>query len=339
MSVRSANTGGRAIEAFLDVLPRGADIRVEKSVGDMSGADVIVGGRPVKVMWVGDGALGDVRRALASWGVAPDVVVARQLSPGARALLSDRGIGWVDETGAAEIAIGSVVVSRTGRPPETIERVPGWTPAVVAVAEAMLCRVRGTVADTKQATGLSTGSCTTALRTLTDLGLIEAERARGRGSARNVRDRRALLDAYSNAASTLRPSIKLEVGVTWRDPIAGLEETGRRWSREDLAWAVTGAAAAGLLAPYLHSVTRTDVYVDTKTMVGLEAAASAVGLQPIKGGRLTLRPFPTSAVDRLAETIDGVRVAPWPRVFVDLLANGVRGEEAAEHLWEVVGDR
>jgi hypothetical protein len=148
-----------------------------------------------------------------------------------------------------------------------------------------------------------------------------------------------LLAAYTNAAAALRTTINLDVGVTWRDPIAGLDETGRRWSHEGLAWAATGAVAAGLLAPYLRSVTRTEVYVDAKTIVGLEAAATSAGLKPIEGGRLTLRPFPTPAVDRLVETIDGVRVAPWPRVYVDLLANGVRGEEAAEHLWEIVGAR
>lgn len=339
MSVRSAKTGARALAAFLGVLPSGADVREQEAVGDVRRADVIVGGRTIELKWVGEGSLGEVRRGLAVWPVVPDVVVGRRLSPGARALLASKGVGWVDETGAAEIAIGSIIVSRSGRPPELTEKPPGWTPAGLAVAEALLCGVRGTVAETRRATGLSTGSCTNALRALTDLGLIEAERARGRGSARQVGDRRALLAAYTNAAAALRPTINLEVGVTWRDPVAALVDTGRRWSRENIAWAATGAAAANVLAPYLSSVTRVDVYVETKTMVGLEAAAAAVGLKPIEGGRLTLRPFPTPAVDRLVETIDGVRVAPWPRVYVDLLVTGVRGEEAAEHLWEVVGAR
>lgn len=339
MNVRTAKTGDRALAAFLDVLPSGAKAREQEAVGDVGRADVIVGGRPIELRWVGEGSLGDVRRGLASWPAVPDVVVGRRLSPGARALLAGNGIGWVDETGAADIAIGTIIVSRSGRPPKSSDKPPGWTPAGLAVAEALLCGVGATVAETRRATGLSVGSCTNALRTLTDLGLIEADSARGRGSARHVGDRRALLTAYTNAVTALRPSINLEVGVTRRDLIAGLVDMGRQWGREDLAWAVTGAAAASLLAPYLSSVTRVDVYVDTKTVVGLEAAAAAVGLKPIEGGRLTLRPFPTPVVDRLVETIEGVRVAPWPRVYVDLVATGVRGEEAAEHLWEVVGDR
>lgn len=339
MNVNTSKTGDRALAAFLDVLPNGAETHEQEAVGDVGRAEVIVGGRTIELKWVGEGSLGDVRLGLASWPAVPDIVVGRRLSPGARALLAGKGVGWVDETGAAEIAIGSIVVSRTGRPPRPIDRPPGWTPAGLAVAEALLCGVRGTVVATRRATGLSVGSCTNALRTLTDLGLIEADSARGRGSARHVGDRRALLAAYSNAAAVLRPTINLEVGVTWRDLIAGLLDTGRSWSREKIAWAATGAAAANVLAPYLGSVARIDAYVDTTTMVGLEAAAAAVGLKPIEGGRLTLRPFPTPAVDRLVETIDGVRVVPWPRVYVDLLATGVRGEEAAEHLWEVVGDR
>jgi hypothetical protein len=39
---------------------------------------------------------------------------------------------------------------------------------------------------------------------------------------------------------------------------------------------------------------------------------------------------------RLATTEEELRVVPWPRVFADLRAIGVRGEEAAEHLREVV---
>lgn len=326
-------TNRRAMETLIAVLPRAA--RARRAPLD-SGADLVVGGQLLDVKWVGEGSLGDVRRVLASRRTRPDIVVGRLLSPGARQALSNAGIGWVDETGASEIAVGSIIVSRTGRPPEKVEKPARWAPAVLAVAEGLLCGTRGTVADTEEATGLSTGSCTNALRVLTDLGLLEAGAGRGRGSARQVADRRALLTAYASAAAALRPTINLQVGVTWRDPVAGLVDISRQWERRNLAWAATGAAAASVIAPHLGTVTTVEVYVGTSTIVGLEAAAAAAGLKPIEGGRLTLRPLPTVAVDRLAETIDGLRVAPWPRVYVDLLAAGVRGEDAAEHLWEVI---
>ncbi len=61
-----------------------------------------------------------------------------------------------------------------------------------------------------------------------------------------------------------------------------------------------------------------------------------VDLQPIEGGRLMLRPVPTSTTLSLSSMVDGLHVAPWPRIYVDLRSSGVRGEEAAEHLREVV---
>ena len=82
-------------------------------------------------------------------------------------------------------------------------------------------------------------------------------------------------------------------------------------------------------------VTITEVYVGAETAVGLEEVARKAKLRPLDGGRLVLRPFPTLAVPRLAERVQDVVVAPWPRVYADLRPLGVRGEEAAQHLAEV----
>jgi len=317
------------------VLPRLVKARVPKSQRN-TGAVLIVGGQELGIEWIGEGTLGHARRVLAKRRHRPDIVAARRLSPGARKALSDAGIGWVDETGAAEIAVGSIVVSRTGRTPEPADQPKRWTAAVLAVAEAILCGTKPTVAATVSATGLSTGSCTQALRFLSDLGLLEAPARRGKFSGRHVTDPDQLLEAYASAAEQAPTPLSLQVGVTWRDPVAGLAETGRRWNEAKLAWAATGAVAASAIAPYLTSVTTAEVYVDAESMVLLEAAAAAVDLRPIEGGRLTLRPFPTVAVRELASKVDGLRVAPWPRVYVDLRRSGVRGEEAAEHLREVI---
>lgn len=325
----------RAEQAFLDVLPPA--VRAEATAGP-SGLDLVHGHRAVQVRWAGEGSLGDIRRALDA-PHRPEVVAGRRLSPGARDALTRAGISWVDETGAAEVALGSIIVSKSGHAASSPPPPARWTPAVLSVAESLLCGTEATVSSTHEATVLSTGSCTTALRSLTELGLLEADARRGRKAGRRVRDARALLLAYATAAEALRPNANLQVGVTWRDPVAGLIETGRKWTSREVAWCATGAAAAAVLAPYLTSVGATEVYVDTVTVAGLEAVARDAGLRPVVGGRLTLRPFPTQGVPRLASEVGGLRVAPWPRVYVDLRTIGVRGEEAAEHLWEVVHGR
>jgi len=323
----------RAQKAVLNVLP--GPVAVEVRTADGGRADLVVAGQPLEIEWAGEGNLGDVRELAARRKARPDVVVARRRSPASRQLLSEAGIGWVDETGAAEIAVGAVVVSRTGRPQPT-GGLKGWTPAVLAVAEALLCGVRATVSATEEATGLSTGSCTAALRFLTDQGLLAADAKRGRRSARRVEDPDRLLDAYARAAQAEPASPRLQVGLLGKDLIDELLATGRTWDRNDVRWAATAAVAASVLAPYLTSVSSVEVYVDADTVSGLEAVATSSDLRPIEGGRLTLRPFPTASVRSLADEVEGLRVAPWPRVYVDLQTEGVRGEEAAEHLREIM---
>ena len=325
----------RAEQALVAVLPRSADVRVP---AEDAGADLVVNGRPLQINWAGEGQLGDVRKVLAATARRPDIVVARVLSPGARAALSEAGVGWVDETGAAEIAVGTIIVARSGQPPKR-EAPQNWTTSTVAVAEAALCGIRATASAMRDAIGLSMGSCVNALRLLTDLDLLEATADRGRSSARRVGDRDALLRAYTSAATALAPELRLEVGVTWRDLAAGLRTAADQWRGEAVEYAVTGALAAEALAPYLTTVPAAEVYVSARTVVGLEAVAASAGLKPVEGGRLILRPFPTVSTSSLASIQGGLRTAPWPRVYVDLLHAGVRGEDAAEHLKEIVGAR
>lgn len=269
----------------------------------------------------------------------PDVFIAHEMSPGARAMLSERGIGWIDESGASEIAIGTIVVSRTGHRVTVVKKHDRWTPTMLAVAEALLCRTPATVASVQRATGFSTGSCTNALRALTELRLLEASASRGRASARRVASVPDLLEAYASAAAAFGSTTSITVGVTWRDPVAGLVELGEKWTRMNVGWAATGMIAAAVQAPLLTTTPSATVYIDGHTRAALEAIARQSDLRPIEGGRLTLASFPLPSTQHLVETIAGMRVAPWPRVYTDLRGIGVRGEEAAEHLWEVVRGR
>ena len=248
-------------------------------------------------------------------------------------------MGWVDESGAARVATGGVVIALSGSPVVEDRRPSGWTASVLAVAEVLLCGTAATTKAVQQALGLSTGSCVNALRTLSELGFLESNAIRGRGSARRVADPDRLLDAYAAAAAPLASGLRLQIGVTWRDTIDGTAETSKRFDDTGVRHAVTGTVASFMLAPYLTNVTTAEMYVPGSTILDLETAARQAGLRPVPGGRLTLRPFPTVTTERFAERIEDMWVAPWPRVYVDLLHAGVRGEDAAEHLKEVINGR
>lgn len=323
----------RIEQALLAVLPTGTPVHA-RAAGEV--VRVEVGTRRLGALWVGEGWLGDVRALLADRPARLDVLVARRMSPGARSAAAEAGLGWVDESGAAEIALPGLLVSRSGRPDTTVRAAPRWTRSVIGTAEALLLGTRATVAEIGRVTGLSTGAATKALATLTELGLLRADEARGRRSAREVVDRKRLVHAYAEAAVAKAPALSLRVGLLGRDLVDELANLGKRWDATTIAWAATGAAAASVLGPYLSGLTTLDVFVDAATPATLDALAERSRLKPMDGGRLVLRPFPTPVTKRLRRVESGLWIAPWPRVYADLRTLGVRGEEAAEHLVERV---
>jgi hypothetical protein len=319
----------RAMGALRAVIPAHVDW-----VDDVSGGVTINGTRAL-VVWVGNGTLPETQ-TVTKFGSAGVVFAARQFTPAARDALRAAKASWVDESGAAEISMGSVVVARDGRSAPA-PKPKGWTTATLAVAEAILVRPGPVTASLiAEAAGLSVGAATKALRLLTDEHLLVASSARGPKSARRVADLDRLLIAYSDASIPLRKSLALTVGVLGRDLAGEVVEAGRMWDRVNTRWAATGVLAADLLAPHLTAFGSVVVYVTASTIAELERAATLAELTAAPGGRLTLAPFPTTATRTLATTTDGLKLAPWPRVYADLRTVGVRGEEAAEHLKEVV---
>jgi hypothetical protein len=120
-------------------------------------------------------------------------------------------------------------------------------------------------------TGLSAGSCTSALRFLTDEALLTSAAKRGPASARRVSDPRRLLDAYAAAVNEQPVGPKLQIGVTWQDILKGVAELGHRLDTRNADWAVTGGAAAAVTAPFMSSVSQATVYVDAKSVAELKA--------------------------------------------------------------------
>jgi hypothetical protein len=265
----------------------------------------------------------------------PDVVVAPLLSPGARELARQRGAGWLDESGAAEIRDGMLLIAVTGVSPTPLDSRLGWRPATLAVCEVLLTGCPPTAAAVTSRTGLAASTVVGALKFLDRSGFLEAPTARGPLSGRHVTDPDALLDAYAAAAERLRPPISLRVGALWRDPLKGVIDAGRQWHAASIRWAVTGALSAAVIAPLLAEPTPTEIYVTGRTIGDLRQAAEISGLRVIEGGRILLRPFPTPARDVIAEEIKpGLFSMLWPRSYADLRTVGVRGEDAAEHLRE-----
>jgi hypothetical protein len=297
---------------------------------------VKIADRTVSIAWLPVGWPKQVREVL-SRAVVPDLVAAPEMSAGARRTASDAGLGWFDETGAADFTLGpTFLVRRDGTPRPRLDTKLGWRPATTAVCEALLTGSAATVASVQNRTGLAMSTVATALKFLETQKLLHAGSLRGPSSARRITDQAALLEAYAAAAVRLRSPLSIRVGALWRDPIAGVIDIGRLWTAAGVRWSATGALTADVLAPLLTQVSPLEIYVEATALAELRAAALKVKLAEAGGGRLLLRPFPSPAGATLASEIrPGFWSVPWPRAFADLRDAGVRGEEAADHLREV----
>jgi hypothetical protein len=322
----------RAVRAFEAVLPPGT--RVKVTAGEGRDTSVSVAGRRLRLRWLPVGWPRQLAEAL-KIKPRPDIVAAHQLSPGARALADRERVGWVDESGAAEISVGTILISRTGSPAVPLDSKVGWRPATLAVCEVVLIGCPATVSAVVAETGLALSTVAAALKFLAAQGFLTGDADRGPQSRRHVADRDGLLDAYAAAAERLRPPISIRAGVLWRDPLVGVAEAGRFWDEAGIGWAVTSALSAAVWAPVMTEITPMEVYVAGKTPGDLRRILFPAGLKEIEGGRLQLRPFPTPVGTRVtAEIRPGLRSVLWPRAYADLRTVGVRGEDAAEHLRE-----
>lgn len=296
-----------------------------------------LGGQAITVAWLAAGWPRQVRTVLERAQV-PDLIAAPELSAGARRIATEAGVGWFDETGAARITLGPIVVVRDGKPPVRLDTNLGWRPGTLAICEALLTGCDATVEALRARTRLAVSTVADALKFLQKQHLLTATAERGPNAGRTIADASQLVEAYAAAAQRLRTPVSVRVGVLWRDPIADAIAAGRLWHRAGLAWSATSALSANIMAPLLTEVSPMEVYVDASQLPGLRQAAAAANLSEMNGGRLLLRPFPTPAQAALStELRPGFWSVPWPRVYADLRASGVRGEDAAEHLRDELG--
>jgi len=291
--------------------------------------------------WAGEGWPVDVERL---FHVAPelDAVYAKRLTQRARAWLTERHVGWIDEAGNASIILPSgLIVVREARDVATPPRVPDrWTKTMLGAAEAVLAGVPPTVEAVETATGMSRGAAANALARIERRGLLDRPGPkRGRGASRTVVDLNAFVDEYAAAAAGFRA--KQEVILLhrlWADPLQTLaNEIGPGLTAEGLSWAVTGATASTLLAPYLGDVTVVEMYVENSLFMARERLADLLRARVVdKGQRIEIRELPTPVSER-GPVVAGVHVALPARVYADLMASGGRFAEAAHHLREVHG--
>jgi hypothetical protein len=102
-------------------------------------------------------------------------------------------------------------------------------------------------------------------------------------------------------------------------------------------WAAGGWIGASLLAPFATHLPALDVYVaDDDFFESLSKVMKRSNLQEVdEGGRIRFVSVPRQLI-KLGGQVDSIPVASAPRIYVDLLRQGGRAEDVAEHLRDEV---
>jgi hypothetical protein len=327
----------RIARALRSVL--GADLHVERARGDGYRVRLLeLAGEPqFSAEWIRRGWPAEVRAQLDR---SPDLtlLVAPEFSSGARRVLDERAINWVDETGAASLRAPGLLVriDRAPAPKDPETQAASWSASSLLAADAVLTHrpAQITTAWIAEHTGYSIPRVGKILAGWDhEQWTVKQGPPRGRGAHRVLVQPGAMLASWTAHLNAV-PLERWFGHATSRD----LETlTGRLADAlDDWSFAWTGWVAAGRLAPYLTQLPVLHLRVDERyTSAELAPSLRSAGVTLTEdAGRIEFWRTSADALRLAAPSAIGPIVS-WPRVYADLQRLGGRGQDAAEHLREV----
>jgi len=264
------------------------------------------------------------------------VLVAGESTADARRILREHGIGVVDGLGNAHIELPGLLVHLQGREPRRQARPARLSGKAGVVAQALLLEpVRGwQVRELAEEAGVSAGLAHRVLARLEGEGLVVGEGS-GPRRLRRVTDPAALLDLWAEEDS-YRPE-RTAAYVLAQGPRQLAAALGRHLDASGIDYALTGAVAANLVAPFVSAVPVAEVWVTASAMPA--RLPEAAGGEAVDGGHNVV--FLQARDDTplaFRERAAGLWVASRFRLYADLRRDPRRGSEQAAHLrQEVIG--
>ena len=267
----------------------------------------------------------------------PTVVIAREMTDRAREILGTEGIGSIDGLGNIRLNLPGLIMRITGEPrpkrapPPT--RLSGKSSLVV---QAMLLDAnrQWQVTELARRAGVAVGLAHRVLRRLDGEDVLESQGA-GPTKSRRLTNPAALLDLWveeHHDRPLRKPAYVLETNDARQTEslCIGLEETG-------IDYALTGAAAAAQIAPFVTSVLLTEIWLEASA--DPSAVCEQLGaLQVESGPNVVFLQERDDAPLAFRTRHSGVWTANRLRVFLDLWHDPRRGREQAEYLRrEVIG--
>jgi IclR helix-turn-helix domain len=266
----------------------------------------------------------------------PMLLIAGETTAEAREILQQHGIGVIDGLGHAHIELPGLLFhleSHRSRRQAWPTRLNGKA-GVAAQALLVHPERRWQVQELAEEAGISLGLAHRVLARLTEEGVVTAEGS-GRNRVRQVTSPAALLDLWAEE-NTYRPERTLAYLLA-QNPQGLIAGLGHNLDRGGIGYALTGVAAASLVAPFITAVPVAEVWV-TATATP-EELCEAAGAEPVADGQNVV--FLQARDDTplaFREQADGLWVASRFRLYADLRQAPRRGREQADHLrQEVIG--
>jgi hypothetical protein len=266
----------------------------------------------------------------------PVLLVAGETTAEARTILAEHGIGVVDGLGNAHVELPGLLVHLEGRRPPRQARPARLTGKAGVVAQALLLHRERSwqVHYLAQEAGVSLGLTHRVLTRLGAEGVVAME-GTGPRRVRRVTQPAALLDLWAEE-NTERPTRTLAYLLA-QSPRRLITTVGRNLDQSGHDYAITGAAAASLVAPFATAVPVAEVWMPAA--LAPEQLCELAGADPVSEGPNVI--FLQAKDDTplaFRERADEVWVANRFRLYADLRRDPRRGREQAEHLrQELIG--
>ncbi|HKA94329.1 MAG TPA: hypothetical protein VKE97_11015 [Acidimicrobiia bacterium] len=269
------------------------------------------------------------------------LVVAAATTAEAREILERHGVAVVDGLGNAHVELPGLVLHTEGRrrqrerpAPRAQARLAGK--AGVAAQALLLDPARDwKVQDLAGEAHVSLGLAHRVLARLEREGLVGAEGA-GPRRVRRLADPTALLDLWAeeNADRGVR---RVRAYRLARDPRELAGAVSASLAAAGVEHAVTGVAAAALVAPFVTAIPVSEVWVDPRA--SLDEAVTATGGEIVDtGSNLVLVQGNGDEPLAFRRQVEGAWTVNPVRLFYDLRRDPRRGREQAERLrQEVIG--
>ena len=272
----------------------------------------------------------------ATLAATPLLLVADETTVEARAILEEQGIGVIDGLGNAHLTLPGLLfhleghrLQRQAAGPVTPIRLRGKA-GIAAQALLLHPDLEWKVKDLAHEAGVATGLAHRVLARLEEEGVVVAE-GRGPHRVRHVTNRAALLDLWAEEQLE-RPQRTLG-HLLAQTPQNLIRQLASELGRAGIDYALTGAAAANLVAPFVTAVPVVEVWVaETAAPEQLGAAADPVA----EGQNVVFLQAKHDTPLAFREHRQGIWLANRFRLYADLRRDPRRGPEQADHLREEV---